>query len=106
LHWGLNFWGRKPWEDATKVMFDGPIEFPGGDAYIIYPGYQSVVVSTRFLEMRNGLNDVALMELLKAKNPKAANSIALQLVQDFQNYNTNSKFFISKKKEILELLTK
>jgi hypothetical protein len=65
LHWGLNFWGKKPWEDATKVMFDGPIEFPGGDAYIIYPGYQSVVVSTRFLEMRNGLNDVALMELLK-----------------------------------------
>jgi hypothetical protein len=106
LHWGLNFWGRKPFEDATKVMFDGPIEFPGGDAYIIYPGYQSVILSTRFLEMRNGLNDVALLELLKAKNPNAATRIALELVQDFQNYNTNTKFFISKKKEILELLSR
>jgi hypothetical protein len=106
LHWGLNFWGRKPFEDATKVMFDGPIEFPGGDAYIIYPGYQSVILSTRFLEMRNGLNDVALLELLKLKNPAAATNIVQQLVQDFQTYNTNTSFFMSKKKEILELLTK
>jgi hypothetical protein len=106
LHWGLNFWGRKPYEDATKVQFDGTIEFPGGDAYIIYPGYQSVVISTRFIEMRNGLNDVALLNLLKAKNPKAATNIALQLVKDFQNYNTDTRFFMARKKEVLELLTK
>jgi hypothetical protein len=96
----------KPFDDASKVRFASETVFPGGDAYIIYPGYRSVILSTRFVEMRNGLNDYAFLRLLSAKNKAAADRIAGQLVKGFTEYNTDTQFFFARKREVLELLTK
>ena len=106
LHWSLNFWGDKPYEDASKVMFGEAVqEFPGGDAYVTYPGYRTIIGSIRFTAIRNGINDVALLTALRKKNPEAANRIAAQIVVDFDKYNTNSIYFFEKRSEILSLLS-
>jgi hypothetical protein len=105
LHWALDFWGDAPYEDGSVVKF-GPSQmtFPGGDAWLFYPAYQSVNISIRSLAMRNGITDVALLNLLRKQRPADAERINNDLVQNFDKYDLNTADYFQKKKEILTLL--
>lgn len=106
LHWALDFWGDKPYEDASIVKFGASqMVFPGGDAWIFYPAYQSVNISLRSLAMRNGITDVALLGLLRKRRPADAERINNDLVKSFNQYDTNTTDYFNKKKEILTLLS-
>lgn len=106
LHWALNFWGDAPYEDASIVKFGASQNvFPGGDAAIFYPANQSVNISLRSLAMRNGITDVALLNLLRKKRPADAERINNDLVKSFNQYNLNTTDYFNKKKEILSLLS-
>ena len=105
LHWGLNFWGNKPFENASRVQFAEVYEFPAGDAYLVYPGDKTVNPSIRALAMRNGLNDVALLTLLKQKDAAVANLINTVLVKDVDQYEVSSSIYFKQKRRILQLLT-
>lgn len=106
LHWALNFWGDDPYGDASIVKFGASQQpFPAGDAYLFYPAYQTVNISLRALAMRNGITDVALLNLLRKKKPADAERINNDLIKSFNQYNLNSIEYFNKKKEILTLLS-
>lgn len=106
LHWALNFWGDAPYADASIVKFGASqMVFPGGDAWLFYPGDQTVNISLRSLAMRNGITDVALLNLLRKKRPEDAERINNDLIKSFNQYDLNTTDYFNKKKEILTLLS-
>ncbi len=106
LHWALNFWGDAPYADASIVKFGASqMVFPGGDAWLFYPANQTVNISLRSLAMRNGITDVALLNLLRKKRPADAERINNDLIKSFNQYDLNTNDYFNKKKEILTLLS-
>ncbi len=102
LHWGLNYWpdGRDPYGDVSVPEND----WPGGDAYIIYPGYMKVYPSIRLFAMRDGINDYELLKLMDEKDPAAAMKFADRVVKNFYTYNTSVSDFRKLRIEMLEYL--
>ncbi len=102
LHWGLNYWpdGRDPYGDVSVPEND----WPGGDAYVIYPGYRKVYPSIRLFAMRDGINDYELLRLVYEKDPAAAMKFADRVVTDFYTYNTSVSDFRRLRIEMLEYL--
>lgn len=67
LHWAVNFWNDKPFEDAeADPSYHGHL--PAGDMWIMYPGPLS---SIRWEAMRDGIEDYELLRLLD----RAADSV-------------------------------
>lgn len=60
LHWGLNRWTEKPFEDVGD-------DLPPGDRYIIYPGTNGPINSIRWEASREGLQDYEYFWLLAEK---------------------------------------
>ncbi len=102
LHWGLNYWpeGRDPYGDVSVPGND----WPGGDAYIIYPGYRKVYPSIRLFAMRDGIKDYELLRLINEKDPAAAMKFADRVVKNFYTYNTSVPDFRKLRMEMLEYL--
>jgi hypothetical protein len=55
--------------------------------------------------MRNGITDVALLNLLRRRRPADAERINNDLIKSFNQYNLNTTDYFNKKKEILTLLS-
>lgn len=102
LHWALNFWQQDPYKGVGLP----PYNLPGGDEFVVYPGDQTINPSLRAIAMRNGLNDVALLSLLKQKKPADASRIASALVSNYSVYNTDMLNYHQRKTELLKLLVK
>jgi hypothetical protein len=102
LHWGFNYWYDNPFDETINP----DTEWPAGDSYIVYPGYEKLYSSIRFETMRDGIMDYELLKMLSMKDPAKAKEICSQIVIGFDRYNTNIKFFREKRKMILELLSK
>lgn len=60
LHWGLNRWTDKPFEDVGS-------DLPPGDRYIIYPGTDGPLNSIRWEASREGLQDYEYFRILAEK---------------------------------------
>lgn len=100
LHWGLCYWqgtGNRPYEDAAG-------DYPGGDMYIVYPGYHEIYPSIRFSAMRDGINDYDLLKMVEEISPDKADEFCDRLVQNNATYNTDISSFRSLRKDILEYL--
>ncbi len=100
LHWGLNRWTEKPFEDVGD-------DLPPGDRYIIYPGTDGPINSIRWEASREGLQDYEYFWLLAEKTKeikkKFGNSadfidenqrsdeICRSMVYSFTEYETDPK---------------
>jgi hypothetical protein len=102
LHWGFNYWNDHPFDETVQP----DTEWPGGDSYIVYPGYGKLYSSIRLETMRDGIMDYELLKMLSQKQPDKAKEICSQIVYSFDEYNTDIKVFREKRKMILELLSK
>lgn len=102
LHWGFNYWNDQPFDETVQPDTD----WPGGDSYIVYPGYKKLYSSIRLETMRDGIMDYELLKMLSQKHPDKAKEICSQIVYSFNRYNTDIKVFREKRKLILELLSK
>lgn len=102
LHWGFNFWNDYPFYETVQLNTN----WPGGDSYMVYPGYNKLYSSIRFDAQRDGIMDYELLNMLSKKNPKAAKEICNEIIHDFDSYNTDILAFRKKRKRILELLSK
>jgi hypothetical protein len=60
LHWGLNYWSDKPFEDLE------PGGLPPGDCCIIYPGEEAPLNSIRWEMLRQGMAEEAFWKFLKS----------------------------------------
>ena len=100
LHWGLTYWDgadNRPYDDAAGV-------YPGGDMYIVYPGYREIYPSIRLSAMRDGINDYDLLKMVEEISPDMADEFCGRVVQNNATYNTDVASFRQLRKEILEYL--
>jgi hypothetical protein len=79
LYWGLNIWDRphndRPIPDAADVLLDWsvtPFEPLHGDGVLLYPGEQGPIGSLRLLGIRDGLEDMAILDAAEARLGRAA----------------------------------
>jgi hypothetical protein len=59
LHWGFNWWHLNTIDDSAAAS-----NWPGGDAWIVYPADGTVYSSIRLAAMRDGIADYELLKLL------------------------------------------
>ena len=100
LHWGLTYWegaDKGPYEDVTGT-------YPGGDMFIVYPGYREIYPSIRLSVMRDGINDYDLLKMVEEISPEMADEFCGRVVQNNATYNTDVASFRQLRKEILEYL--
>ncbi|MDD2244808.1 DUF4091 domain-containing protein [Proteiniphilum propionicum] len=104
LHWGGNSWttAADPYKETTNLTHD----WPGGDSYIVYPGYGKLYPSIRLSAMRDGIYDYELLKMLREKNPLKAQDIVDKVVISYAEYNNTIPNFRKMRKEILESLSK
>jgi glycosyl hydrolase family 123 len=95
LHWGGNYWGPEPLKDTQPVINQGRTYLPPGDAYITYPNRagRGLYSSIRLEQMREGIEDFALLKELDKKDASTARKIANEAVRTFADYVREPKEF-------------
>ena len=106
LHWGLMFWHQDLWAYIYQDCSNTKKFLPGGDSYLIYPGYHKLYLSIRANAMRDGIYDYNILKMIEAKSPKKAKEFLNAIVIDYQNYNIDVNNFRKIRREMLEFLSK
>ena len=107
LHWGLNHYKADPF---AQSVVDHPAapgttnKLPAGDTHVVYPGPEGPWSSTRFEAHRMGLEDYAMLKMLKIKDPGAAESITGRLFLGYDNWVNSIVEYRKVRKELMEAL--
>lgn len=96
LHWGFNcyrenqhpFLHTSPFFTATR--FEAYL--PPGDTHLVYPGKNGPIGSVRLEQMRAGVEDHELLEMLKEKDIHEANNIIESCFRSFSDVCISSQF--------------
>ncbi len=101
LHWGFNYWGENgdPFGDVSAPVND----WPGGDAYIVYPGFRKVYPSIRLTAMRDGIRDYDLLSLVERLHPGKGRELVGRIILDYDSYDTSVAQFRAVRRQLLEL---
>ena len=102
LHWGGNFWGPEPLKDTQPVINEGRTYLPPGDAFITYPARMGLNSSIRLEQMREGIEDYALLKELDRKDRALAQKIAGEAVKTFVDYVRDPREFRAIRQKVLE----
>ncbi len=102
LHWGFNYWNENPWEKTNSP--NAGFKLPGGDSWIVYPGYRKFERSIRYEAMRDGIEDYTLLKMLEAKDPAAARQICDAMILNWWVYSTDPEHFDNVRRQMLEKL--
>lgn len=103
LNWGFNYWtSDNPFVDLGKKS--GNYILPAGDDYIVYPKNNQLLSSIRLESMKDGLNDYALLQQLKKKNPKKAMDIINKVIKGPDDYISDIATFRNVRAELLDNL--
>jgi len=102
LHWGLNYWSDKPFEDLE------PGGLPPGDCCIIYPGDDAPLGSIRWEMLRQGMEDYEYLWLLQelSKGREKGEEICRLIIKDITDYDKNPRKLASARRAIAEEITK
>lgn len=100
LHWGFNWWGGNgdPSADVSAPSSD----WPGGDAYIVYPGYRKVYPSIRLAAMRDGLGDFELLKAAAQYDSAGTAELAASIIRGYDDYETSVARFREVRRQLLE----
>lgn len=107
LHWGLHWWPSDILTRENGILGDCSTPgsyFPGGDPYVIYPGYHELYLSNRACAMRDGINDYALLKMAEKKNKAKTDEIVDRMIQGPNTYELDVKKFREARVELLEIL--
>ena len=104
LHWGFNQWYHSldPLNDVTP---QGHPNWPGGDAFIVYPAKGKVYPSIRLWAMRDGIRDYELLKMAESRDPQKAMEWCKSVILASDKYNMDTKHFRKVRQEILEFLS-
>ena len=102
LHWGFNRY--EPGMTPFDAGFNG--KGPAGDRHLVYPGPDGPWPSVRFEAMRQGVEDVELLRLLKRRDAAKADALVSRLVRGFDDYTTDVRAYRAVRRELLESLSK
>lgn len=98
LHWGLNYWSDKPFEDLE------PGGLPPGDSCIIYPGKEGPLDSLRWEILREGMEDCAYLCLLQSlsNSREKGEKICRTIIRDITDYDKNPRLLMRARRKITE----
>jgi glycosyl hydrolase family 123 len=107
LHWGLNHYKADPF---AQSVVDHPAQpktknkLPAGDTHVIYPGPTEPWSSQRFEAHRIGMEDHALLQLLRAKNPDLAQEIIQSVFRTAEDYSIDVASYHAARQRLLVAL--
>jgi hypothetical protein len=107
LHWGLHWWPSDMLTRPNGILGDCSTPgsyFPGGDPYVIYPGYHELYLSIRACAMRDGINDYALLKMAEKKNKAKVDAIVERMILGPNTYEQDINKFREARNELLEIL--
>lgn len=108
LHWGLHWWPDDILTREGGILADcsntGSF-FPGGDSWLLYPGYHELYLSIRACAMRDGINDYALLKMAERRNRAKTEEIVGRMIQGPNTYELDITKFREARQELLELLS-
>ena len=107
LHWGLHWWPSDIHSRPGGILGDCSTPgsfFPGGDPYLIYPGYHELYLSIRACAMRDGINDYALLKMAEKKNKMKTEDIVGSLLLGPTDYELDINKFREARNELIEIL--
>ena len=99
LHWGLNFWTEKPFEE-DRIRED----LPPGDCWILYPGKDGPLDSLRWEQMREGLQDFELLWRLGQRDSAKADEICMKIMPHPLTYARDWRALRAARRELVEAL--
>ncbi len=99
LHWGFNQWFADLYGISPSSRFKG-------DGFIVYPNTErnSVDLSVRAVNTRDGIQEYELLRLLCQKAPQKTKAIAKRVAKNFRDFNNDENCVILARKELLQLL--
>ena len=99
LHWGANIYrGANPYESSIGPLPDGSVTpgHPPGDNWLFYPTEDGLTGSMRMAAFQQGIEDFALLKILRTKDAASADSIAGSIVNsmvlDYRNKDVRSDY--------------
>ena len=104
LHWGGNYWGPAPLKDTQPVINEGRTHLPPGDAFITYPARTGLYSSIRLEQMREGIEDYALLKQLEVQDSALARKLANEAVKTFVDYVREPREFRAIQQKVLDAL--
>lgn len=108
LHWGYNQFAGvpDPFKATSARNWTGiGTNFPCGDAFIVYPGEGGPWLSMRLEAQREGVEDAALLSVLREKDPQAHDALIRQVFTRFDLYTRDPDQMIQAHETLLRLLS-
>lgn len=108
LHWGLNHY--KCEDPFARSVVDHPAQpnttnkLPAGDTHIVYPGPQGPWSSTRFEAHRIGLEDLALLNLLREHDPQATDQLIGQVFRGYDDWEPSVEAYRATRAQLMAAL--
>ena len=108
LHWGYNKWYADPY---TQSVVDHPQapgttnKLPAGDTHVVYPredGVPGVLSGMRLEAHRIGLEDHALLERVRSRDPQEADALIARLFTGYDDYQTDPGLYRSVRRALIE----
>lgn len=117
LYWGLNIWEREhndspiPAEAGPciewSVTTGGKYPWLNGDGVLLYPGEQGPISSMRLENIRDGLEDVDLLEQYRNQSgEEAAQALLRQVITDRTHYSRDPQLLNAARTTLLDALQK
>lgn len=107
LHWGLNHY--RPEQDPFResvVRHGGRSKLPAGDTHVVYPGREGPWSSVRLEAQREGIEDLELLNELKARDAGAALEIMRPVVKGFDRYTRDAAVLRAARKRLFERVSR
>ena len=77
---------------------------PSGDLNIVYAGTDGPWPSLRLEAMRQGIEDLELLRLLRAKSPEKAKALVRRVVRGFGDYSSEVPLYRAVRHDLLSAL--
>ncbi len=109
LHWGGMFMNRldfyrlsAPLTDITDYDTSRSNCLPAGDSAAMFPGFHEVYSSTRLEAHRIGLEDLVLLERVKAQDEEWTEKLVKQVFRRYDDYEKDVAAYRRARRELLE----
>lgn len=111
LHWGGNYYHSDGvfrhqagsfWEQVLEFHPKYAMYLPAGDGAIFFPGHDMPLICTRSEAHRIGLEDLCLLEVLRAQRPTEADALIAKVFRSFHDFEKDVAAYRRVRKELLD----
>jgi len=106
LHWGLNRYQNDPFQQSvvTHPCGNPKNKLPAGDTHILYPGKNGPLSSVRFEAHRIGMEDQAMLAMLRKKNPAQMDEVIARVFRAYNDFNISVEVYRNTRLKLMRLI--